>query len=55
MTVQSGLLRMDTPGGGHIVNITPGVESVLRNAKVERGLGECIRHWIDRRDHHDGV
>ena len=38
MTVQSGLLRMDTPGGGHIVNITPGVESVLRNAKVERGL-----------------
>ena len=38
MTVQSGLLRMDTPGGGHIVNITPGVESVLRTAKVERGL-----------------
>ena len=38
MTVQSGLLRMDTPGGGHIVDITPGVESVLRTAKVERGL-----------------
>ena len=38
MTVHSGLLRMDTPGGGHIVDITPGVESVLRTAQVERGL-----------------
>ena len=38
MTVHSGLLRMDTPGGGHIVDITPGVESVLRAAEVERGL-----------------
>ena len=38
MTVQSGLLRMDTPGGGHIVDITAGVENVLRTAAVERGL-----------------
>ena len=38
MTVRTGLLRMDTPGDGHIVNITPGVESVLRTAEVERGL-----------------
>ena len=38
MTVHTGLLRMDTPGDGHIVNITPGVESVLRTAEVERGL-----------------
>ena len=38
MTVHSGLLRMDTPGDGHIVNITLGVESVLRTANVERGL-----------------
>ena len=29
---------MDTPGDGHIVDITPGVESVLRTAEVERGL-----------------
>ena len=38
MTVHSGLLRLETPGNGHIVNITPGVESVLRNAEVELGL-----------------
>ena len=38
MTVHSGLLRMDTPGGGHIVDITPGVESVLGTAQVEHGL-----------------
>jgi secondary thiamine-phosphate synthase enzyme len=38
MTVHSGLLRMDTPGDGHVVNITPGVESVLRTANIERGL-----------------
>jgi secondary thiamine-phosphate synthase enzyme len=38
MSVQSGLLRMDTPGGGHIVDITAGVESVLRTAEIERGL-----------------
>jgi secondary thiamine-phosphate synthase enzyme len=38
MTVHSGLLSMDTPGDGHIVNITPGVESVLRTANIERGL-----------------
>jgi secondary thiamine-phosphate synthase enzyme len=38
MTVHGGLLRLDTPGDGHFVNITPGVESVLRTAEVERGL-----------------
>jgi secondary thiamine-phosphate synthase enzyme len=38
MTVHTGLLHVDTPGDGHVVNITPGVESVLRTAEVERGL-----------------
>jgi secondary thiamine-phosphate synthase enzyme len=38
MTVQSGLLRMDTPGNGHIVNITSGVESFLRSTEVELGV-----------------
>jgi secondary thiamine-phosphate synthase enzyme len=38
MTVHSGLLRMDTPGGGHIVDITRGVESVLRTAEISTGL-----------------
>jgi secondary thiamine-phosphate synthase enzyme len=38
MTVSGGLLRMDTPGNGHIVDITPGVLSVVRTAGAERGL-----------------
>ncbi|HUO70916.1 MAG TPA: secondary thiamine-phosphate synthase enzyme YjbQ [Solirubrobacteraceae bacterium] len=38
MTVHGGLLRMDTPGNGHIVDITPGVESVVRTAGVDRGI-----------------
>jgi secondary thiamine-phosphate synthase enzyme len=29
---------MDTPGNGHIVDITPGVLSVVRTSGVERGL-----------------
>jgi secondary thiamine-phosphate synthase enzyme len=29
---------MDTPGNGHIVDITEGVERVVRTAGVERGL-----------------
>jgi thiamine phosphate synthase YjbQ (UPF0047 family) len=29
---------MDTPGNGHIVDLTPGVASVVRTAGVERGL-----------------
>jgi secondary thiamine-phosphate synthase enzyme len=38
MAVQGGLLRMDTPGNGHIVDITPGVLSVIRTTGVERGI-----------------
>jgi secondary thiamine-phosphate synthase enzyme len=29
---------MDTPGNGHIVDITPGVESVVSTAEVDRGV-----------------
>lgn len=29
---------MDTPGNGHIVDITPGVASVVQTSGVERGL-----------------
>jgi secondary thiamine-phosphate synthase enzyme len=29
---------MDTPGNGHVVDITPGVESVVRTSGVDRGL-----------------
>lgn len=38
MTVHSGLLRMDTPGHGQIVDITPGVQSVLGAADLAVGL-----------------
>jgi secondary thiamine-phosphate synthase enzyme len=32
------MLRLDTPGNGHIVDITEGVASVVRTAGVDRGL-----------------
>ena len=38
MPVQGGLLRMDTPGNGHILDITAGVASVIRTTGVDRGL-----------------
>jgi secondary thiamine-phosphate synthase enzyme len=38
MTIHGGLLRLDTPGNGHIVDITDGVASVVRTAGVDRGL-----------------
>lgn len=38
MTAQGGLLRMDTPGNGHIVDITEGVSRIVHTAQVDRGL-----------------
>ena len=38
MTVHGGLLRMETPGNGHIVDITPGVASVVTTSSVDSGL-----------------
>jgi secondary thiamine-phosphate synthase enzyme len=38
MAVQGGLLRMDTPGNGHIVDLTEGVARVVGTSGVERGL-----------------
>jgi secondary thiamine-phosphate synthase enzyme len=38
VAVHGGLLRMETPGNGHIVDITQGVESVVRTSGVDRGL-----------------
>ena len=38
MTVNGGQLRLETPGNGHIVDITPGVERVLGTSGVERGI-----------------
>jgi secondary thiamine-phosphate synthase enzyme len=38
VTVQGGLLRMDTPGNGHITDITEGVARFVHTAEVDRGL-----------------
>jgi secondary thiamine-phosphate synthase enzyme len=38
MSVHGGLLRMDTPGNGHIVDLTAGVASVIRTTGVNRGI-----------------
>jgi secondary thiamine-phosphate synthase enzyme len=38
MTVHGGMLRLETPGNGHIVDITPGVASVLSTSGVDRGV-----------------
>ena len=37
MAVHGGLLRLDTPGNGHIVDLTEGVGSVVRTSGVQRG------------------
>jgi secondary thiamine-phosphate synthase enzyme len=38
MTVHGGLLRMDTPGNGHIVDLTEGVARIVGGSRVQRGL-----------------
>jgi secondary thiamine-phosphate synthase enzyme len=38
VTVHGALLRMDTPGDGHIVDITEGVAGVIRASGIDRGL-----------------
>ncbi len=38
MTVQGGILRLETPGNGHVVDITDGVASVIRTSGIERGI-----------------
>lgn len=38
MAVRGGLLRLETPGHGQIVNLTEGVARVVATSGVERGL-----------------
>jgi secondary thiamine-phosphate synthase enzyme len=38
VAVHGGLLRLETPGHGEIIDLTEGVKSVIRTAGVERGL-----------------
>lgn len=42
MTVHAGLLRLETPGNGHIVDITAGVESVVSTSGVDRGVASVF-------------
>ena len=42
MTVQGGLLRMETQGNGQIVDITEGVRRVIRTTGVERGIASVF-------------
>jgi secondary thiamine-phosphate synthase enzyme len=38
MAVHGGLLRLETPGNGHIVDITEGVARVVAASEAQRGL-----------------
>jgi secondary thiamine-phosphate synthase enzyme len=38
MTVAGGMLRLETPGNGHIVDLTEGVARIVSTAGVDRGL-----------------
>jgi secondary thiamine-phosphate synthase enzyme len=38
MTVGGGMLRLQTPGNGHVVDLTDGVARVIAATGVERGL-----------------
>ena len=38
MAVRGGVLRLETPGHGDIVDITAGVVSILRTSEVDRGV-----------------
>jgi secondary thiamine-phosphate synthase enzyme len=36
--VHGGLLRLDTPGNGEVVDLTEGVQSIIRTSEVKRGV-----------------
>ena len=38
VTVHGGMLRLETPGHGEVVDITPGVRQVVETAGVQRGV-----------------
>jgi secondary thiamine-phosphate synthase enzyme len=42
MTVGGGMLRLQTPGNGHIVDLTEGVARIVTAAGVERGLANVF-------------
>ena len=38
MAVHGGLLRLSTAGDGDVVDITPGVEAIVRQSEIEAGV-----------------
>jgi len=38
LPVHGGQLRLDTPGNGHIVDLTTGVERLVATSEADRGL-----------------
>jgi secondary thiamine-phosphate synthase enzyme len=38
MTVEGGMLRLQTPGDGHVVDLTEGVARIVTTAGVDRGV-----------------
>jgi secondary thiamine-phosphate synthase enzyme len=38
VAVHGGQLRMDTPGNGHVLDLTPGVQRLIDTAGLDRGL-----------------
>ena len=38
MAVHGGQLRLDTPGNGEIVDLTPGIRRLIETAELDRGL-----------------
>jgi secondary thiamine-phosphate synthase enzyme len=38
VAVQGGQLRLETPGNGEIVDLTPGVTRLIETAELDRGL-----------------
>jgi secondary thiamine-phosphate synthase enzyme len=42
MTIGGGMLRLETPGNGHVIDITEGVARVVAAAGVERGLATAF-------------
>ena len=55
MAVHGGLLRLDTPGNGEIVDLTRGVASVVRHGRGRPRARVGVRHRLDGRRDHDGV
>ncbi len=55
VAVHGGLLRLDTPGNGHIVDLTRGVASVVAGVRRRARARHGVRDRLDGRGDDDGV